>query len=71
MVKFVHQILEEFENSLYKLGVFIDFPNAADTVDHVILVKKLKLSGINGNNNNCIKSYILTILYANLICKST
>ena len=60
MIKLVRQVLEAFENNLYTPDVFINLPNAADTVDHVILLKKLKLYGIKGNISDCIKRYILS-----------
>ena len=36
------QIYESFENDNYTLGVFINFSKAFDTIDHVILLKKLE-----------------------------
>ena len=46
VVQLVDQIIESFENNKYTLGVFIDLSKAFDTVDHSILLKKLKLYDI-------------------------
>ena len=55
-----------FINDLYKamnekevsIAVFIDAMKAFDTVNHEILLEKLKKIGISGKNHNWIKNYI-------------
>ena len=58
IIQFVDQIIEAFENNPYTLGVFFDLSKAFDTVDQTILLKKLELFGIRGNNHNGIKSFL-------------
>ena len=57
VIQLVDQIIEYFENNKYTLGVFIDLSKTFDTVDHFILLKKLKLYGIMDRNYRCLKIY--------------
>ena len=43
IAKLTYQIYESFENSNFTFGVFIDLSKAFDTIDHVILLKSLKI----------------------------
>ena len=52
------QIYEAFEKNEYALGVFIDLTKAFDTVDHSILLRKLKLYGMTDTNYIWIRSYL-------------
>ena len=51
------QIHESFKNNNYTLGVFTDLFKAFDTIDHVILLKKLANYGIKDTNFALFRSY--------------
>ena len=51
-------ITKSFEKNEYVLGVFIDLKKAFETVNHEILLHKLKLYGINGTCLEWFKSYL-------------
>ena len=57
MLELVRNIPKCFEENNYTLGVFIDL-KAFDTVNHEILLHKLKLYGINGTCLEWFKSYL-------------
>lgn len=54
-MELVSEITNSFEKNMYTLGVFIDLSKAFDTVDHDILISKLKNYGITGTN---LKNYL-------------
>ena len=47
-----------FERNQFTLGIFIDLSKAFDTVDHKILISKLKNYGVRGNNLKWCESYL-------------
>ena len=57
-VRLVDKIFDSFEKEQFTLGVFIDLPKAFDTVDHSILLKKLKLFGVTDKNLAWFQSYL-------------
>ena len=58
IIDLVDEITKKFENNEYVLGVFIDLSKAFDTVDHDILLDKLKYFGIHNNNHKLLKNYL-------------
>lgn len=51
-------ILENIENRLFTLGLFIDFTKAFDSIDHSTLLLKLEIYGVRGTPLALIKSYL-------------
>ena len=49
---FSDNILKNVENGLVTASVFLDFSRALDTVDHLILLRKLKSFGLDNNSLN-------------------
>ena len=58
IIQLVDQISNSFEKNHFTLGVFMDLSKAFDTVDHVILIKKLNHYGVKGKNLLWFKSYL-------------
>ena len=55
---FTNNIIENADNGLITASVFLDFSNAFDTVDHAILLCKLKFVGLDDNSLNWFESYL-------------
>ena len=58
LLELISEISESFENSKYTIGVFIDLSKAFDTVNHDILISKLRRYGITGTNLDWFKNYL-------------
>ena len=58
ILQFTCDIAQNFDNGKFTLGVFIDLSKAFDTVDHQILVKKLKHYGVNEKTLTWLRSYV-------------
>ena len=58
IMQLIDNINNSFEKNHFALGVFIDLSKAFDTVDHYILITKLKQYGIQGNNMRWFESYL-------------
>ena len=57
-VQLFKQMFDSFEKDQLTLGVFIDLSKVFHTVDHSILLKKLKLCGITNKNLAWFQSYL-------------
>ena len=54
----VNSIQSSMDNKLFACGIFLDFKNASDIVDHSILLSKLYHQGIRGPVNEWFSSYL-------------
>ena len=65
----MNQITEAFSQGKYTLGIFLDLSKAFNTVNHNILLEKLKAYGIQSENLKWFRSYLSNrkqfILYDN------
>ena len=58
LIELVNRIYDSSSENKYTLGVFIDLSKAFDTVNHNILLKKLKLYGIENSDLKWFTSYL-------------
>ena len=57
--EFTHEMFSAINNRDISLATFIDFSKAFDTVNHKILINKLRHYGINGKNLSWVENYLL------------
>ena len=55
---FTNDVLEGRNDNKLTLAMFVDFSKAFDTVNHTILLKKLKKYGIRGNFYQLLENYL-------------
>ena len=58
ILQLMKQLTDAFSQEKYNLGIFIDLSNAFDTVNHNILLEKLKAYGIQSENPKWFRSYL-------------
>ena len=58
IIALTENILNSLDNGKFSCGVFLDLQKAFDTVDHEILLSKLKYCGIRGIINDWFRSYL-------------
>ena len=58
VAEFTHEIYEAINNKNISLATFRDFSKAFDTVNHNILLEKLKICGIKSENILWIENYL-------------
>ena len=51
-------IIENINNKLWSLGVFLDLSKAFDTLNHNILLNKLELYGVRGLGQTWFRNYL-------------
>ena len=74
LLELVSEISESFENNKCTLGIFIDLSKAFDTVNHDILISKLRRYGITGTNLDWFENYLTNrkqcVTYDGLLTKT-
>ena len=58
ILQLMNQLTDAFSQEKYNLGIFTDLSNAFDTVNHNILLEKLKAYGIQSENPKWFRSYL-------------
>ena len=58
LMTFMYRLITSLENDEYELGIYLDFPKAFETVDHVILLKWLAHCDIRGTALKWFESYL-------------
>ena len=56
--KFIDDILLDLDKGYYTVAVFLDIKKDFDTINHNILVKKLKLSGVSDSTAQIFSNYL-------------
>ena len=57
ILQLIDKVNNSSERNQFTLGIFIDLPKTFDTVDHKILISKLKNYGVRGNNLKWFERY--------------
>lgn len=58
VIELISELSESFNQRLFTLGIFIDLSKAFDTVNHNILLSKLKSYGVQNNNLKWFTNYL-------------
>ena len=58
LLSLTEEISRSMDNKNFTIGVFIDLAKAFDTVNHKILLEKLKHYGLRGTTNDWFKNYL-------------
>jgi len=59
LVQLYDKVTEAIANNKHVIGIFMDLSKAFDTIDHDILLKKLKVYGIRGVTLSWFRNYLL------------
>ena len=57
-VRLVDQLTSQMDNNLIPVNIYIDLSKAFDTLNHSILLSKLKYYGVTGCANNLLQCYL-------------
>ena len=70
LIEITEQIQNACDKNLFTCGVYLDLQNAFHTVNHEILLSKLKHYGIKGTSYNWFKSFLCERMQYTLIIES-
>ena len=56
-LKLVDRIITQLDKEEKPINVYLDISMSFDTIDHIILLDKLKYYGVHGTNLNLFSSY--------------
>ncbi len=63
LIELVDRVIVEMDKMNTPINIFLDLSNAFDTLDHTILLEKLKYYGITGYAHNLMESYITSKMH--------
>ena len=69
LIDFTDQVLENMDKGYVTGTVFLDLRKAFDTVDHLLLINKLKSLGVAGKSLEWFRSYLTGRVQKNNVCK--
>ena len=58
VVRLVDQLISQMDNNLIPINIYIDLSKAFDTLNHPILLSKLKYYEVPGCANNLLQCYL-------------
>ena len=57
-MELIDRIITQMVQDKIPINIYLDFSKAFDTIDHLILIDKLKYYGVNGTHLNLFSSYL-------------
>ena len=63
VIELIDRIINSLDNDKIPINIYLDLSKAFDTLDHNILLHKLKYYGINGNSLKLLENYLKNRFY--------
>ena len=57
-LELIDRIITQLDKDEIPINIYLDLSKAFDTIDHIILIDKLKYYGVHGSNLNLFSSYL-------------
>ena len=57
-LELIDRIITQLDKDEIPINIYLDLSKAFDTIDHIILIDKLKYYGVHGTNLNLFSSYL-------------